>query len=397
MKHLVRIGASILIGVMVFILVLTTKEEPAEAAFSGCDSTTGSAESSGDTSAPATPVARTTPGPAGWASWMPAKVGPYGKTAVANAAQVIKAGQDLRLDPRSVTIGVMTAMGESGLQVLDRGDAVGPDSRGLFQQRDNGAWGTYNDRMNPYVSATNFFKKLMKVPGYRTMTPTLAAHAVQANQDENHYTRHWPDAVNMVAQLTNDPTLISTLAASAGVPEHCDFGIGGGGGNGTPATCGNPKHSGATPDGTIVYSGRCWLAGSGLDIRANGGSISGTKWQCTELVRRFWWSRGWAPRTWHGGTGRTIWNYKTPAGAESLPQGQITRLGAGDIISIAIRGHDLGHTGVVNAITKKGNGYQVEMMSQNTSQPLWYFTWDGKSLHTPWSGYTVTGVMHRKA
>ena len=84
----------------------------------------------------------------------------YGHDQLVNAAYVIKAGADQGLSVRDQTIGVATAMGESTLRVIDYGDGAGPDSRGLFQQRDNGAWGTYSDRMDPYISASNFFKVL---------------------------------------------------------------------------------------------------------------------------------------------------------------------------------------------------------------------------------------------
>ncbi|HEX2073188.1 MAG TPA: hypothetical protein VHF92_05330, partial [Geodermatophilus sp.] len=43
-----------------------------------------------------------------------------------NAALIIEAGKALGVDARGQVIGVMTAMGESSLTVLDRGDAVGP-------------------------------------------------------------------------------------------------------------------------------------------------------------------------------------------------------------------------------------------------------------------------------
>ncbi len=36
-------------------------------------------------------------------------------------------------------LGVQAAIGESTLRVIDFGDGAGPDSRRLFQQRDNGA------------------------------------------------------------------------------------------------------------------------------------------------------------------------------------------------------------------------------------------------------------------
>lgn len=118
-----------------------------------------------------------------------------------NAAMIMKAGADLGLPARGQTIGVMTAMGESGLRVLNFGDKVGPDSRGLFQQRDNGAWGSLEDRMDPYKSATSFFEVLKGIDGWESMKPTLAANAVQRNADPMHYKQYWPAAENVVTAL----------------------------------------------------------------------------------------------------------------------------------------------------------------------------------------------------
>lgn len=121
---------------------------------------------------------------------------------VGNAAAVVAAGQGMGLSLRDQAIGVMTAIGESSLRVLDRGDAVGPDSRGLFQQRDNGAWGTYAERMDPTASAQSFFRALQRVGGRDAMAPTLVAHTVQRNADPQHYARSWDSAVALVARLT---------------------------------------------------------------------------------------------------------------------------------------------------------------------------------------------------
>ena len=131
-----------------------------------------------------------------------------------NAALIMNAGQALGLNVRAQTIAVMTAMGESSLRVLDRGDAVGPDSRGLFQQRANGAWGSYADRMNPTISATNFYKALQRVEGWETLPPTIAAHRVQSNADPFHYARFWDDAVAVVTALAG--ARVSGVAAGAG-------------------------------------------------------------------------------------------------------------------------------------------------------------------------------------
>ncbi|WP_367183090.1 hypothetical protein [uncultured Cellulomonas sp.] len=131
-----------------------------------------------------------------------APVGGYSGAQLDNAAAILAAGARLGLSLRDQTIGVMTAMGESSLKVLDHGDKAGPDSRGLFQQRDNGAWGTLAQRMDPTASATSFFTALQRVGDRDAMSPTQVAHAVQRNADPHHYTRYWDDAVAVVSRLT---------------------------------------------------------------------------------------------------------------------------------------------------------------------------------------------------
>lgn len=78
---------------------------------------------------------------------------------IKNAAAIIQAGASLGMSKRDQIIGVATAIAESSLKVIDYGDAAGPDSRGLFQQRANGAWGSYADRMDPIKSATMFLRR----------------------------------------------------------------------------------------------------------------------------------------------------------------------------------------------------------------------------------------------
>ncbi|RFU22988.1 M23 family metallopeptidase [Geodermatophilus marinus] len=121
---------------------------------------------------------------------------------LANAAAIVQAGAALGVGARGQVVGVMTAMGESSLTVLDHGDAVGPDSRGLFQQRDNGAWGSYADRMDPATSAANFFRALLRVENWDQLPPTIAAHRTQRNADPWHYARWWDDALAVVGALT---------------------------------------------------------------------------------------------------------------------------------------------------------------------------------------------------
>jgi len=121
------------------------------------------------------------------------------------AGTMIAVGQKMGLDARAQTIGIMVGLGESNLTNLDVGDTAGPDSRGFLQQRDNGAWGSYTDRMDPAIASENFFKALQGVSGWEAMSPTGAAHAVQRNADPNYYTRYFTEAAQVVANATGQP------------------------------------------------------------------------------------------------------------------------------------------------------------------------------------------------
>ncbi|MBE4720542.1 CHAP domain-containing protein [Pseudarthrobacter sp. AB1] len=132
------------------------------------------------------------------------KVDGYTEEQLKNAASIMGAGKALDLSVQGQMISVMVSLGESGLRVLDHGDGPGPDSRGLFQQRDNGAWGSYADRMNPAASATNFIKALQAVPGWELLEPTLAGNKAQRNADPYHYQKYWPEAAKLVQALADE-------------------------------------------------------------------------------------------------------------------------------------------------------------------------------------------------
>lgn len=144
------------------------------------------------------------------------EIGYWSAEQTTNAAIIMNAAADLGLSERDQIIGVMVAMGESTLQILDHGDAVGPDSRGLFQQRDNGAWGSYEDRMDPYISATNFFRALAQVEDRNVMALTLAGHRVQGNQDPHHYAAYEEDARTLVAEIKGEGDGTYTVTGHAG-------------------------------------------------------------------------------------------------------------------------------------------------------------------------------------
>lgn len=126
----------------------------------------------------------------------------YCQPALINAAEIIAAATHVTSDDRAKQLGVMVAIGESNLQNLNYGDAAGPDSRGLFQQRSN--WGSLADRMDPYTAALHFFQRMLGVPHWPTRPPTEVAHLVQGNANPNYYTPYFPRAVAIVTALLAD-------------------------------------------------------------------------------------------------------------------------------------------------------------------------------------------------
>ncbi len=160
-----------------------------------------------------------TPGGSLTVTTAPEVVAGYTGEQLTNAATIITTGAQLGVPARGQAIAVMTAMGESSLRVLNHGDAAGPDSRGLFQQRDNGAWGTLADRTDPATSAASFYRVLLAVPEWQTLEPSAAAHAVQHNADPDHYTRYWDPALDVTAALTGarigDGALVCPPSATA--------------------------------------------------------------------------------------------------------------------------------------------------------------------------------------
>lgn len=128
------------------------------------------------------------------------------------AYEISRRARDMDLGADGAKIGVATALVESGdpmkmyanNQVPEslnyNHDAVGSDhdSVGLFQQRDNGAWGTVKERMTPYDSAGMFFRELVKFD-WKSMDPGAAAQKVQRSAFPDRYATKMDRAKEMVA------------------------------------------------------------------------------------------------------------------------------------------------------------------------------------------------------
>ena len=126
-----------------------------------------------------------------------------------NAGLIMNAAVAQGLTVQAQAVGVLTAIGESGLHNLtyrdNRAGVVNPDgtpttSLGLFQQQD--WWGTRTERLDPTAAAGLFFATLKQIPNWETMAPSAAAHLVQGNKDPNYYTPFFAAATDIVTTLT---------------------------------------------------------------------------------------------------------------------------------------------------------------------------------------------------
>ncbi|TIH33775.1 hypothetical protein [Subtercola vilae] len=137
-------------------------------------------------------------------STVPDSVGRWAKPQLAIAATIMSVAVAGKYDLRAETIAVMTAMGESSLGDPDHGDAVDNTTIGTFQQ--GASYGTVADRLDTAKAAAAFLARLVQVPDWETLEPSLATHAVQINQDPLYYAPFWADA----------QTVVNTLAGAGG-------------------------------------------------------------------------------------------------------------------------------------------------------------------------------------
>ncbi|HEY9314640.1 hypothetical protein [Williamsia sp.] len=126
--------------------------------------------------------------------------------------EITRAAKEMGLIKRAAIIANGTALVEAGnpLKMWANNavpeslkfphDAVGSDhdSVGLFQQRDNGAWGTVADRMDPFRSAGMFLNGLVKLPNWESMDMGVAAQSVQRSGFPDKYAPMMPIAEGLV-------------------------------------------------------------------------------------------------------------------------------------------------------------------------------------------------------
>ncbi|MCC3771532.1 C40 family peptidase [Streptomyces sp. UNOC14_S4] len=108
---------------------------------------------------------------------------------IPNAKTIVATGVAMHIPERGQIVALATAMQESRLRNLNYGDL---DSLGLFQQRPSAGWGTPAQVRDPVYASTKFYKALLEVRGWESMTVTQAAQAVQRSAFPDAYAQWEP-------------------------------------------------------------------------------------------------------------------------------------------------------------------------------------------------------------
>ncbi|MFK3672468.1 hypothetical protein ACI2IX_20055 [Leifsonia aquatica] len=144
---------------------------------------------------------------------LPEAVGRWSGPQLQMAATLMTAANAAGVNTHAQEVLVMTAMGESSLSNPNHGDAVDDTTIGVLQQ--GASYGPVSARMDPTTAATAFLTRLQGVKGWEQMEPTLAAHAVQRNQDPFHYRPFFTDAQAVVAALSGTSAQTCQVAGDA--------------------------------------------------------------------------------------------------------------------------------------------------------------------------------------
>ncbi len=116
-----------------------------------------------------------------------------------NAATISAVALRRGVGERGATVALATALQESKLRNLNRGDR---DSLGLFQQRPSQGWGTAAQVRDPVHASEKFYAALVKIHGWQQLPLTQAAQQVQRSGFPDAYAAHEDEAAALAAALS---------------------------------------------------------------------------------------------------------------------------------------------------------------------------------------------------
>ncbi|MDK8242110.1 tape measure protein [Corynebacterium coyleae] len=147
------------------------------------------------------------------------------------ADAIIREGRSRGVTDTGIKIALATALVESGMKMYANPadpasmqmahDAVGydHDSVGLFQQRNNGAWGTTADRMDAAKSAGMFYDELVKAD-YNTGDAGAHAQRVQKSAFPSRYAERMGEAQGYLDKYNSSAGLRVTPMANGGILDN---------------------------------------------------------------------------------------------------------------------------------------------------------------------------------
>jgi cell wall-associated NlpC family hydrolase len=116
----------------------------------------------------------------------------------ANAAIITSTAQSYGAGQAGAVDAVTAAFTESRLINVPFGDR---DSLGLFQERPSQGWGTPQQIMDPVYATQQFLKRLVALPGWQSLSPAVAAQAVERSAFPDRYQMWVQPAMQLVAGL----------------------------------------------------------------------------------------------------------------------------------------------------------------------------------------------------
>lgn len=144
------------------------------------------------------------------------------------ADAIIREGRRRGITDRGIQIALATAIVESGMRMYANNqdpeslnfphDAIGSDadSVGLFQQRNNGAWGTTADRMDPEKSAGMFYD-VLDDEDYNQGDPGSHAQRVQRSAFPGRYATKMNEAQGYLDKYNSTSNAKITAMADGGI------------------------------------------------------------------------------------------------------------------------------------------------------------------------------------
>lgn len=137
---------------------------------------------------------------------------------VSIAKTVVAVGKRMNIPQQGWVVAIAAGFQESGMRNLDYGDR---DSQGFLQQRPSAGWGTVAQIRDPAYAVRSFYRHLVRVPGWSSMTVNDAAQRVQISATPYAYGKWETEARSLVNKIGGTPAVGGAPDSDSDLPEAC--------------------------------------------------------------------------------------------------------------------------------------------------------------------------------